>query len=300
LIIIPEPLPPTITTSCPLPGATVGQHYSVSLQATGGATPYSWSIASGSLPPVSNGSFSSTGTFSGTPTQAGTYNFVLRVEGSDGLASTKSCSITVSGLPDLEVTTLSLTPSSPQAGATLYLYVEIKNSGSSPTGEYDWRIRRNGVTLNNFTGESSLAPGEEADFTVWLGNNYAAGSYTFCVDLDPAGDIDEVTTSNNSQCASITVSTAVPGTPVLAAARRLTSTSVELEWDHSGSGVTHFDVWARQLGVTGASWQKVGVMASHLRIGTVTGLASNVGYVFEMEACNASGCSSPSNQLAVP
>src|SRR5207244_644362 len=45
--VAPPPL--SITTST-LPPGTVGAGYNTSLAATGGTTPYSWSITSGSLP----------------------------------------------------------------------------------------------------------------------------------------------------------------------------------------------------------------------------------------------------------
>ena len=70
----------TITTTS-LPGGTVNQAYSQPVTATGGTTPYSWAVVSGSLPPGL--SLSPTGTpsatISGTPTTAGTYNFTVQV-----------------------------------------------------------------------------------------------------------------------------------------------------------------------------------------------------------------------------
>ena len=67
----------TITTA-DLPSGTVGEAYSVTLEATGGTTPYTWSIPEGSLPdgldlnPV-------TGELSGTPTKVTTVNFTIAV-----------------------------------------------------------------------------------------------------------------------------------------------------------------------------------------------------------------------------
>src|ERR1019366_7638125 len=64
-----------ITTSS-LPGGTAGTAYSAALSATGGVTPYTWSIASGQLPSGTTLS-TSTGAISGTPTTAGSYNVTM-------------------------------------------------------------------------------------------------------------------------------------------------------------------------------------------------------------------------------
>jgi hypothetical protein len=67
----------TITTAI-LPDAVVGSAYSTALAASGGRTPYSWSISGGALPPglILD---SMTGAISGTPSIAGTYNFTIQV-----------------------------------------------------------------------------------------------------------------------------------------------------------------------------------------------------------------------------
>ena len=75
---------PTIsyTPTNPLP-ATVGTAYSRSLaSATGGTAPYSYTIASGSLP--AGITLASNGTLSGTPTAGGTFNFTVTATDSSG------------------------------------------------------------------------------------------------------------------------------------------------------------------------------------------------------------------------
>ena len=57
-------VPPTITTTGALPDAIEGQWYSHALDATGGVSPYTWSLASGSLPPGLT--LDSSGVISGT------------------------------------------------------------------------------------------------------------------------------------------------------------------------------------------------------------------------------------------
>lgn len=70
-------------TTTSLPGGSLNTPYSAALAATGGTTPYTWSLASGSLPVglTLNGS---TGVISGTPTAAGTATFTVQVVDSTG------------------------------------------------------------------------------------------------------------------------------------------------------------------------------------------------------------------------
>ena len=90
-----EPL--TITTSSPLPDGWVGTAYNQTLNATGGLTPYTWSITSGSLPSGLTLN-SSTGVISGTPTTTGTSDFIVQVADSNSPPSppaAKNFSITI-------------------------------------------------------------------------------------------------------------------------------------------------------------------------------------------------------------
>lgn len=71
---------PVVITTTTLPDGQVGTAYSQSLVATGGATPYTWTLASGALPDSLN--LSSAGVISGTPTVAGTFNFTVKAKDS--------------------------------------------------------------------------------------------------------------------------------------------------------------------------------------------------------------------------
>jgi Putative Ig domain len=66
----------TITTTA-LPGGSVGTAYSTTLAASGGVTPYTWSITSGSLP-AGLSLNSTTGIISGTPTATGSATFTVK------------------------------------------------------------------------------------------------------------------------------------------------------------------------------------------------------------------------------
>lgn len=68
-----------------LPTGVKSKPYSASLTATGGQTPYEWSVVSGLLPPGLKLN-STTGILSGSPSTSGTYSFA--VEGKDAIAQT--------------------------------------------------------------------------------------------------------------------------------------------------------------------------------------------------------------------
>jgi Putative Ig domain len=84
----------TITTTS-LPGGNTGSGYGAALGATGGTTPYSWSISTGSLPAgiTLDGT---TGLLSGTPTTSGTSSFTAKVTDSKSATATQALTLTVS------------------------------------------------------------------------------------------------------------------------------------------------------------------------------------------------------------
>jgi hypothetical protein len=66
-----------VITTTTLPDATEGKSYSQTLMATGGVTPYTWSVLSGSLP--AGITLASDGVLSGTPSVTGSFNFTAQV-----------------------------------------------------------------------------------------------------------------------------------------------------------------------------------------------------------------------------
>ena len=73
--VIPRPALSIFVAS--LPDGTVGVAYQATLSASGGTGTYTWSVASGSLPPGLT--LSGGGTISGTPTTTGTFAFIVSV-----------------------------------------------------------------------------------------------------------------------------------------------------------------------------------------------------------------------------
>jgi hypothetical protein len=82
-----------ITTS--LPSATTGNAYSATLAASGGKTPYQWSMAAGALPPGLQLN-TSTGTISGTPSQSGTFQFTAQVKDASSQTAAQGLTLPVS------------------------------------------------------------------------------------------------------------------------------------------------------------------------------------------------------------
>lgn len=70
-------------TTTSLPGGSLGVPYTATLVAAGGATPYTWSITTGSLP-VGLTLNPTTGVISGTPTAAGSSSFTVQIVDSTG------------------------------------------------------------------------------------------------------------------------------------------------------------------------------------------------------------------------
>jgi hypothetical protein len=84
----------SITTSSPLPSGTLDVAYSTTLAATGGTTPYTWSITRGNLPDGLSLN-SSTGVISGTPTSTGLSIFDVTVTDANNNTNTKEFRLTI-------------------------------------------------------------------------------------------------------------------------------------------------------------------------------------------------------------
>lgn len=108
VLVDPNPQILVITTTT-LADGVEDQSYSDIVRATGGVTPYAWSISAGGLGP-GLGLNSSTGEISGTPAAAGTFNFTVRVSDSSTpqQSDTRDLSITIIGVGALRIVTTSL------------------------------------------------------------------------------------------------------------------------------------------------------------------------------------------------
>jgi hypothetical protein len=157
----------TITTLSPLPTGIVGTAYNTTLQATGGVTPYTWSLANGSLPP-GIALDKTTGKISGTPTIVGSNSFTVQVsDDSGGTAKKDFTLLTVTPTSVLTITTLSPLPTGIVGEA--YTMSLLATGGVLP---YTWSIV-----------SGTLPPGLSLNRTIGLisGNPTTIGSSTFRV-----------------------------------------------------------------------------------------------------------------------
>lgn len=80
--------------SSKLSSSQIGFPYSTTMAATGGTSPYSWTVINGTLP-TGMSLDKATGIISGTPTAPGNFDFVIQVQDRDTSAATKAFSIVV-------------------------------------------------------------------------------------------------------------------------------------------------------------------------------------------------------------
>ncbi|MFZ0230973.1 MAG: putative Ig domain-containing protein, partial [Mycobacterium sp.] len=147
----------TITTAS-LPSGVLNQSYNQSVAATGGLTPYTWSLTAGSLPSGLSLN-TSTGAITGTPNATGTSSFTVQVSDSETptAQTSKGLSITINNSAPLMITTSGLPTG---VISTAYSNAFLGASGGTPP--YTWSISSGSLppalTLNTSTGQISGTP----------------------------------------------------------------------------------------------------------------------------------------------
>lgn len=89
---------PALQLSAQTPDGTYGTPYTGSVQASGGTAPYSWTIASGSLPP-GLALDPASGNITGTPTAAGSYPFIAQARDNSTVPQTVQEALTITMAP---------------------------------------------------------------------------------------------------------------------------------------------------------------------------------------------------------
>ena len=231
-------VPVSITTGS-LSSGQVSSTYAATLTASGGTSPYSWSVSSGTLPAGLSLSASS-GQINGTPTQNGTSTFTIQVKDSSSPAqtATESLSITIAATP-VQISNASV-PSG-QVG-TAYSMTLASSGGTTP---YSWTISSGalpaGLTLPT-AGTISGTP------TV-------SGSFTFTVKVT-----DSTTPTAQTATESLTITVAAAVSPVTITTSMLPAGQV---------GVSYSTLLAASGGTTPYSWSLgSGILPAGLSLST--------------------------------
>ena len=156
---------PTIVTQPTLPNGVVGVVYtSVTLAVSGGISPYTWSIITGSLPAglTLDGN---AGTISGIPSAGGTSGFTIQVIDTKGGKATQQFSITISA-------GLTITTAPGLATAAINVAYSVTVSAAGGTAPYTWSLAGGalpgGLTLNASTGVIGGVPSTSGNFAFTL------------------------------------------------------------------------------------------------------------------------------------
>ncbi|MCI0489036.1 MAG: putative Ig domain-containing protein, partial [Blastocatellia bacterium] len=178
--------PLTITTSSPLTGGSQGTFYSQTLAASGGQSPYTWNLLSGSLP--TGLGLSSGGVISGTPSVTGTFSFTVQVTDDAAATAQKAFSLTISppAQPDSQFV-LGIVPQSVQPGQSFNVTLRWLNTGTeSWTGSAGFSLRSQNPPNNLTWGGNTvslnsvfISPGQQLNITFTAFAPQAPGAYNF-------------------------------------------------------------------------------------------------------------------------
>ena len=176
-----------LTITLPSVGSTlspamVGGAYAQDFFFSGGAAPYTWSVASGSLPPglaltSPYAPSDNNSQLSGTPTTAGTFTFTMRIADYDGQQATQQFSLTVD--PPLQIST---TPLATGTVGVPYSRDLVAQGGAPP---YSWFVVNNINELPPGLTLGTTAP----DFNnVLTGTPTQAGTFSFPMQVQDSQD----------------------------------------------------------------------------------------------------------------
>jgi len=175
-----------ITTEL-LPDAAVSVAYSFTLEAVGGATPYTWTCLDAMPPGLT---LQSDGTITGTPTETGDFTFTVQVQESGGATDQKTFT--------LHVGTIAVTTTTLPDGIVSEAYgpVQLQGAGGDPSN-YQWSWSGNtppGLHLST-DGQITGTPTQEGDhtFTITLTDGADTASKDFTIKIWP--DLVITTTS---------------------------------------------------------------------------------------------------------
>ena len=191
-----------------LPAAQMQGSYQASLAASGGKSPYTWSVASGALP-AGLALTSATGTISGKPSQAGAFSFAVQVKDSSSPLQTASAPMTLnvsSATSSLKIVNTSL-----PAGQVAVTY-QTSNTASGGTPPYTWSITSGalpvGLALSASSGAISGKPLVSGSSSFMIKVSDAAGNWA---QQSLSIQIGSTTTPSPSSALKITTTSLLAG-----------------------------------------------------------------------------------------
>jgi hypothetical protein len=196
--------PPLAITTTSLPGGSTGTAYSTTMTASGGAQPYAWKVATGSLP-AGLSINSGTGVISGTPTATGTSNFTITVTDSEVPAVNASASLSIAISTASCVNNASLEGSYAMSlngwngsvnSAALGSFA-ADGAGNVSGGILDVNDQTNGPKSGTFTGTYCVSSNNLATLKVTYGGGLS-GNNTFAFVLNSNGSNGSIIYYDNS------------------------------------------------------------------------------------------------------
>ncbi|CAD7730939.1 hypothetical protein LMG31884_45510 [Xanthomonas hydrangeae] len=156
--------PPIVVAPSTLPAATRGTAYSQALSASGGTAPYTYTLASGTLP--AGLTLASNGTLSGTATVEGSFNFTVTATDAGSFTGDHAYSLTVAG-PNLVLPASSL-----PAGTAGQAYSAAITPATGGTAPYSYAVTAGvlptGVVVDVASGALSGTPTVAGTFNFTL------------------------------------------------------------------------------------------------------------------------------------
>src|SRR5215469_10640595 len=154
----------TITTTS-LPSGQIHVAYSATLAATGGTTPFTWSLTSGTLP-AGLSLNSSTGTISGTPTVSViTTPLTFQVQDSSSPQQTKTVNLALTIGTDSNIS-LSISPKRGGAAVNQLLTLTATVTNDIGSAGVTWAVSAGGVLASQTTSSASFSAPTAGVYTV--------------------------------------------------------------------------------------------------------------------------------------
>lgn len=295
-IAVTESITPLSITTTSLPSGTAGVLYGTNLSATGGRTPYTWSVISGSLP--IGLSMSTSGLISGTSPTTGTYNFTVKVIDGSSPQQTDSKALSITVNPSTSGV-LSVSPSDglvssgPQGGPfspSSKTYTLSNTGGAS----INWTASKgqNWVYISATSG--SLTPGQSITIAVQINsnaNNLSQGNYSDVVNFT------NITNGNGNQTRTVNLTVSGlptnPPTVTTGTYQIVSSSSAQLFGTVNPNGLTTtgWFQWGTTTSYGNATTaESLGSGTSVVQmLHTISGLSPNTTYHFRAVAQNSAG-----------